>query len=348
MKEVAGKAAQWIARSGLLSALEFADRSVDRVRILAYHRVDEIDPDDDLDPGLISATPSDFEAQIRLVAERYSPISLDELVAAHRGQGTLPPRAVLMTFDDGYEDFARNAWPIMKRFGVPAVLFVPTSFPDSDGPGFWWDRLYAALVRTRERQIHVSEVGVLELGDYEKRRSAHKILRTHAKTLPHQEALDWLGDVIDRLADIPSVHRVLGWEALRQLAADGVAVCSHSNAHALCNRLTLPELAEDLAISKARIETELGDAAPPPVFAYPSSASDPTVHRAVADAGYVLGFGGQRGVARLPFADPMNLMRMPAHRYSPALFRAGLRPSVSRMAGWLLDDGAKSAPRAVS
>jgi peptidoglycan/xylan/chitin deacetylase (PgdA/CDA1 family) len=337
VKEFAGFAAGWIAGSGLLSALEWADRSTSRVRILAYHRVDEIDPDDDLDPGLISATPEDFEAQVRIVAERYSPISLDALVASHRGEATLPPRAVLMTFDDGYEDFARNAWPIMKRHGVPAVLFVPTSFPDSEGPGFWWDRLWAALVRTEESCLEVVGLGRLELGHYDLRRRAHKVLRTHAKTLPHAEALRWLEGIIDRLAAIPSLHRVLGWDALRTLASEGVAVCSHSHLHALCNRLEPAELAEDLALAKARIESELGAFAPPPVFAYPSSASDPGVHRAVADAGYELGFGGQRGVACLPFADPMNLMRMPAHRYSPALFRAGLRPSVSRIGGWLVD-----------
>ena len=337
MKALAGQLAGWVARSGLLAALERADRRADRVRILAYHRIDEIDPDADLDPGLISATPSDFEEQVRIVAERYAPISLDQLVAAHRGEAPLPPRAVLMTFDDGYEDFARCAWPIMKRHGVPAVLFVPTSFPDSNGPGFWWDRLYSALVRTREAQVNVSEVGDLPLGGYEARRRAHKALRTYAKTLPHDEALAWLEGVIAQLADIPSVHRVLGWDALRELARDGVAVCSHSHAHALCNRLSPEALAEDLARSKALIESELGEYAPPPVFAYPASASDPKVHQAVADAGYEIGFGGRRGVPALPFEEPMNLMRMPAHRYSPALFRAGLRPSVTRLGGWLID-----------
>ena len=348
MKALAGHAAAAIARTGLFSALEYLDRSTDLVRILAYHRIDEIDPEDDLDPGLISATPADFEAQVELLAERYAPISLDQLVAAHQREAALPPRAVLMTFDDGYDDFARYAWPIMKKHGVPAVLFVPTSFPDDDRGGFWWDRLYSALVRAREPRIEIEGVGELAVDGFSNRRKAHKAIRTHVKTLPHREAMEWLEHVIARLADIPSAHRVLGWDALRELARDGVAVCSHSHLHALCNRLTPDELAEDLAVARVRIETELGEHAPPPVFAYPSSASDAAVHRAVADAGYVLGFGGQRGVARIPFDDPMNLLRMPAHRYSPALFRAGLRPIVSRLGGLVVDGWPKQTNRAAS
>ena len=52
-------------------------------------------------------------------------------------------RVVVAFFDDGYLDFAEHAWPTLQSLGIPAVLFVPTAFPDHPGPGFWWDRLYA-------------------------------------------------------------------------------------------------------------------------------------------------------------------------------------------------------------
>ena len=337
MKALAGHAASVLARCGLFRALEAVDRDTRRVRVIAYHRVDDIDAEPDLDPGLVSATPADFRAQMEAIATRYTAISLPELVAAHRGDSVLPPRAVLLTFDDGYRDFAEQAWPILQSLGLPAVLFVPTAFPDVPGPGFWWDRLHAALRRTRKTSIMAPGVGRIELGDIGAGRVAHKILRTHAKTLAHDEAMTWLDRLIVSLAEIPSVHRVLGWDELRKLASEGLSVSSHSDRHALCTRLTPAELESDLLTSRCRIETELRDDAPPAALAYPASAANAEVCAAARVAGYEIAFGGQRGIDRLPFQNPFEIMRMPVHRYGTALFRAQLRPSVSSLGRMLID-----------
>ena len=343
MKALAGKAADALARVGLLRLLESMDRSTDRVRIIAYHRVDEPEADPDLDPGLVSATPDDFRAQMEVVARHYNAITIDDLVAAHRGEKPLPQRAVLLTFDDGYRDFGERAWPILREVGLPAVLFVPTSFPDQPGPGFWWDRLHAALRNSRDSRIDIAGLGTFDLRDHAGRRAAHVALRQHVKSLPHASAMKWLDEQLGEIATLPSLHRVLGWDALRQLAHEGLAVCSHSHAHALCTRLAPDELAKDLTLAKRRIEEELGDDAPPPVFAYPSSANDAVSRRVVRDAGYELAFGGGRSIDRLPFADPYHITRLPMLRYATSLFRAQLRPSISDL-GRLLIDGRNQQP----
>ena len=338
MKALAGVAADAFARSGLLGLLESLDRNSERVRVVAYHRIAEPGEEPDLDPGLVSASPEDFRAQVELVARHYSPISLDDLVAAHRGERRLPPRPVLFTFDDGYRDFAEHAWPILKRAGVPAALFVPTAFPDQPGPGFWWDRLHATLARTDRREIDAPGVGRLPLEEPGDRRAAHRAIRTRVKDLVHAEAMEWLDATLTPLADVPSVHRVLGWDALRALAREGLAVCAHGHVHALATQLEPADLASDLATSKQAIERELGDDAPPPVFAYPSAAEDARARAAVRDAGFELGFGGGRSIDRLPFPDPACVTRLPMLNYANALFRAQLRPSVATLGRWLIDE----------
>ncbi|MBB83989.1 MAG: hypothetical protein CL931_09305 [Deltaproteobacteria bacterium] len=338
MKAAAGRAAEAFAKSGLLSLLEALDRNTDRVRVVAYHRVAELAEEPDLDPGLISATPDEFRVQVELVARHYSPISLDDLVAAHRGERTLPPRPVLFTFDDGYRDFAEHAWPTLQRAGVPAVLFVPTAFPDQPGPGFWWDRLHASLTRTDHRECEVHGIGRLPLGDAGERRAAHRAIRTRVKDLPHVEAMEWLDTTLASLADVPSVHRVLGWDALRALARDGLSVCAHGHAHALATRLDPTELAADLATSKRAIERELGEDTPPAVFAYPSGAEDERTQQAVLEAGFELGFASGRSIARVPFPEPARVTRLPMLNYASALFRAQLRPSVATLGRWLIDE----------
>jgi peptidoglycan/xylan/chitin deacetylase (PgdA/CDA1 family) len=335
MKAFAGQAASLLARTGILGALELADRATDRVGILTYHRVDELDAEPDLDPGLISATPADFRAQMEVVAAHYNAISLETLIAAHRERRSLPRRAVLLTFDDGYQDFAKNAWPVLKDLGLPAVLFVSTDFPDNAGPGFWWDRLHSALTRTRETEVEVDGIGRLPLADATQRRVTLRRLRNHTKTLPHAEALRFIDDLIGRLAEVPQLHRVLGWAALRELAREGLSVCSHGAMLALCTRLSANELADELVKSKARIEAEMGAPAPP-TFAYPSNACDSRIFEAVRDAGYQLAFGGQRGIARLPLANPFNLVRLPVLRYRTALVRAQLRPGIIHLGNMLI------------
>jgi peptidoglycan/xylan/chitin deacetylase (PgdA/CDA1 family) len=331
VKALAGHAAQWLSRTGILGALEGLDRRSDRVRVLAYHRVDYPEAELDLDPGLVSATPENFEAQVELVARHYHAVSLAELLSAQRGECSLPERSVLLTFDDGYRDFAEQAWPILRRAGLPAVLFVPTAFPDQPGPGFWWDRLHAALRRTDQKFLDAPGLVRIPLTDAHDRRLAHRTLRTHAKSLPHDQAMFWLDVVIERLAEIPDLHRVLGWDELRCLTREGLSVCSHGHLHALCTRLSGDALAEDLRTSKRLIENELRDPNQIAAFAYPASANDASVRQAIVSAGYALAFGGRRGVDSIPLGDASNVMRMPVHGYGEGLFRAQLRPGVSRL-----------------
>ena len=344
MKVLAGRAAGALARSGLLGLLESVDRDDGRVRIVAYHRVDHPEAEPDLHPGLLSATPADFREQVEVLATHYHPIGLDELVAAHRGEHRLPRRAVLISFDDGYRDFAEHAWPVLRELGVPAVLFVPTAFPDMTGPGFWWDRLHAALRRTTGHTIDIDGLGRLPLGEPTTRLATHRVIRERVKAMPHEPAMIWLEAQLAELAALPSLHRVLSWDALRSMARDGLAVCSHSHVHALCTQLEPTALADDLRTSRAILERELGDAAAPAVFAYPSGACDATSRASVRDAGYELAFGGGRRIERMPFADRFQVHRLPTMRYATALFRAQLRPSVAGLGRILIDGRAKEEP----
>jgi peptidoglycan/xylan/chitin deacetylase (PgdA/CDA1 family) len=303
--------------------------------VLTYHRVADPAEEPDLEPGLISATPESFRAEMELIARRYSPVSLDQVLEMHNGGRELPERAVLVTFDDGYQDFAEHAWPIMKSLGIPVVLFVPTAYPDGRPEGFWWDRLHAALMRTDRTCITTEELGELALGDQDQKRQAYKRLRNLVKSMPHDKAMKWVDTQVESLTELPPLNRVLDWDALRKIASEGVSVCSHSRDHALLTRLDRETLRQDLTESQARLDAELGRFSAPPTLAYPANAADGTVHRAAADAGYLLSFGGERGLNRFPLENAQALKRMPVLRYNMGLFRAQLRPSLSLAGGAL-------------
>jgi peptidoglycan/xylan/chitin deacetylase (PgdA/CDA1 family) len=103
--------------------------------VLLYHRV--YDPD--FDPQLLSVSSENFDTQIGYLRRRYAVLGLDELRAG-LAKGSVPRGAVAVTFDDGYGDNFRNAWPILERHHVPATIFVTTGYTDS-GREFWWDDL---------------------------------------------------------------------------------------------------------------------------------------------------------------------------------------------------------------
>jgi peptidoglycan/xylan/chitin deacetylase (PgdA/CDA1 family) len=86
---------------------------------------------DDPHPGVHGCTPAAFEAQLRALGRAGAFVSLADVLAAVDG-APLPPRAVLVTFDDGLREQAEHALPVLDRLGVPAAFFVNTA-PIADG-----------------------------------------------------------------------------------------------------------------------------------------------------------------------------------------------------------------------
>ncbi|MEU2510755.1 polysaccharide deacetylase family protein [Streptomyces syringium] len=77
----------------------------------------------------LSVSPAAFGEQLRLLAERgFSPLTAEQLASAWRDGLVLPPRPVLITFDDGYEGVHRYALPVLVEHGFTATLFASTGW----------------------------------------------------------------------------------------------------------------------------------------------------------------------------------------------------------------------------
>jgi peptidoglycan/xylan/chitin deacetylase (PgdA/CDA1 family) len=277
--------------------------------ILTYHRVDEPGARPDLLPSLVSATPSAFAEQVADLARHYRPVSLAEVVEAAGDPRRLPPRAVHVTVDDGYADFATRAWPVLRAAQVPVTLFVPTAFPDRHGTGFWWDRLWHALATTARPTLPDRPIGAAPLTDPAECRDAMRRLRSWLKDQPH-EALE---DEVERLVaelDPPPVHdpSILDWGELRRLAAEGVSIAPHTRHHPLLDRVTLETAVAEIEGSVTDLEREIGPT--PRVLAYPSGAHGGDAVEAARRAGMVLAVTTERGGNDLRHADPFRLRRI--------------------------------------
>ncbi|HKW12565.1 MAG TPA: polysaccharide deacetylase family protein [Gemmatimonadaceae bacterium] len=113
-----------------------------RVPILVYHSVMPHHPGQTAEQRVLSVDDSVFVAQMRyLVDGGYHVVSFAALVDAIEGRDTLPNRAVVITFDDGWENQYRHAFPILQRFGLTATFFVFTTPIGKDGKLMSWEQL---------------------------------------------------------------------------------------------------------------------------------------------------------------------------------------------------------------
>jgi peptidoglycan/xylan/chitin deacetylase (PgdA/CDA1 family) len=294
--------------------------------VLTYHRIADRSRDaDDLDPALVSAGPVEFERQVAWLASNAAPVSLDDVLAVQAGDAALPRRAVLVTFDDAYRDFAEMAWPVLKAHAVPATLFVATAFPGRRGHGFWWDRLHRALVRTERRKPLSTPAGPLPLATAADRERTHRALAAVMHVLPHDDAMTSLDEVLALVGDAEPVCPVLDWPHLRGLAADGVAVAPHTRTHARIDRVTAERARAEIAGSRGDLERELGRC--PPAFAFPAGGHDERSAALLADEGFTVGFTTRRGVNDVARADWLRLRRSNVGRRSTLpVLRAQLMP----------------------
>jgi peptidoglycan/xylan/chitin deacetylase (PgdA/CDA1 family) len=136
---------------------------------------------------------------------------------------------------------------------------------------------------------------------------AFRALSATVKALEHDDALELVGAVEAELGLPPAAGAVLGWDELRTLAREGLALAPHTRTHPLLDRVDPWRLADEIHGSVQDLERELGAA--PRAFAYPGGAHSPAVADAVRRAGFELAFTTGRGSNDARTADWLRLRR---------------------------------------
>jgi peptidoglycan/xylan/chitin deacetylase (PgdA/CDA1 family) len=256
-------------------------RFVGGALILGYHRVAEATQDI---YGLC-VSPERFAEQLQVIRHYMQPISLREL---SRGlhEGSLPKRAVALTFDDGYADNLYQAKPLLAYYQIPATVFATTSFL---GKEFWWDELKRLLLApaTVPERLALSVNG--DCYEWTLNGTSHSTL--DKGTSSSRQHL--LGIIYERLLELSGAEREQalrqmrnwsgakfeGWSQGRALTPDElvelasaelIEIGAHTVTHPILAKLPLKAQQTEIQQSKTCLEALLGQ--PVVGFSYPNGS----------------------------------------------------------------------------
>ncbi|MFL9923605.1 polysaccharide deacetylase family protein [Herbaspirillum lusitanum] len=306
-----------------------ASRGNERLCILTYHRVLEA-PDPLLPSEVDLAT---FRWQMKLMARCFNVLPLSEALERMQEQ-TLPPRAVCVSFDDGYRSVYELALPVLQEFGLPATVFTTTAH--IDGGSMWNDRIIEAVRHMPLGPLDLRAIG-LDLsaiaGEQDRLATANRLAR-HAKYLQPDERAQVIA-VLEQLAGIRTVpDLMLNREMIASLSRQHMEIGGHTVTHPILGKLADNLARAEIIEGKQTLEAIIGK--PLKLFAYPNGKVDVDYDdrhiRMVKEAGFSAAFTTAVG-ATSRFDARYEIPRSRPWDKTPFMFSL-------RLLYWLLKKGA--------
>jgi peptidoglycan/xylan/chitin deacetylase (PgdA/CDA1 family) len=256
-----------------------------------------------------------FEEQMQFLTEHFTVCPLGELVQRMKDD-ELPENAIAVTFDDGYRDNYLNAFPVLKRYSVPATIFLATGVIGS-GEILWHERVFAAFRETR-----VSELAGLGPGNTSRSlKSLEMKLEAQKQILEclwsldgeaREIALRRLEQQLEVVAakNVEMSRLMLSWQEVSEMNREGIEFGAHTVNHPILAKLTVEDARQEICGSKNTIAEFIESAVT--TFAYPVGRRGDfteTTKAIVAEAGFACGVTmifGNNGVE----TDPYELRRI--------------------------------------
>jgi peptidoglycan/xylan/chitin deacetylase (PgdA/CDA1 family) len=292
--------------------------------VLMYHRIlPKMERAQWVQPGMV-VEPDTLDLHIRYLRKEFEIVPLSDLAMLNEGspETRSKRRLCVLTFDDGWYDFYRHAFPILKMHNAPATVFLPTDFVGTDR-WFWTDRVGRLLEwvphagstvndGSASRDPLVSQILKMR-GPYEARLESVMALLKPCR-------IDQIEDIVSELAGIVGKEPELmdrafvSWEEVREMSGSGlVSFGSHTAVHPILTTLSEHEARNELKKSRDCLFSQrVADPAFVP-FCYPNGNFSETVAEMVRDAGYHLAVTTRQGWNQ-PGDNPYTLRRIAIHQ----------------------------------
>ncbi len=298
-----------LSRSGYLH--RYAERG--QLSVVTYHGVlpagyKVMDPQ--LDGSWV--TPEGFRQQLRLLRSRYNVVSPSQVRLWCKGERALPPRAVLLTCDDGLANAVTDMLPILQEEGLTCLFFVTSRSLAEEPSMLWYEELYLTLVDVPEGIFEGTFCGVPVKTSFDsslrQRTSSWYGMVEMLSSRDAQVRLGFACAIREKLGfpqdwslryfkESASRFRLLALPEIRQLLAVGMEIGSHTISHPKLSQLPAESSWREIAESRRDLENALG--VPVWAIAYPFGGTDSvsdremqTAEKAGYDCAFV-NFGGR-------------------------------------------------------
>ena len=296
-----------VRRSGVFAAFRHLNRS--KVLILTYHRFSNSN-----EPGTLYA--QHLVQHLEYLSNHYSILPLSEIANRLSSGKSLPSKAAVVTIDDGFRDAYEVAYPLMRKYQVPACLFVVTRFVDG-AIWLWTDKLRYIL-----RQVPVGPAQVVfdnynaqfnldglssRLRAADEINSALKKLSEHEKEVAIREISARLNVVLPERP--PAEYQAVTWEQVNEMSDGGIEIGSHTVTHPILPNVDDVQLGRELRDSKKQLEHIVNKSVD--LFCYPNGSYNRRVEKAVSEAGYTCAVTTEPRLNEQQ-SDQFSLARVPA------------------------------------
>ena len=282
--------------------------------ILGYHRIAYTSRD-----GYeVCVSPENFAEHMESLRKYVHPISLSKLVQGLK-EGSLPPKSMAVTFDDGYADNLYTAKPLLEKYEIPATVFICTGYM---GKEFWWDELERLVISSqvdphalylRLGGAHVNGAPPLvssEMGDHEVRRQVRLALYHFLLSLDVEDqnrAMEIIRSWSKVLSgEIPTTRAMNQDELLRLVDGGLIELGAHTSHHPMLSQLSVERQTEEIQSSKRDLEALLNEKIAG--FSYPNGQATVHAKRLVREMGFTYACTSLHDVIR-PGNDVYELTR---------------------------------------
>jgi len=310
--------------------------------LVGYHGVCRDEEWRDWDTSDLVAE-STFRRHLELYRRHYHVVPLKHMADVLAGRRhDLPPRALAITFDDGYRNNFRVALPALRDFGFPVTFFCCTGFLDGL-TDLWWLPFKRAILAARQvgRAVQLPGLEPLDVSSHQASYAAYGRILNVVREMPAERRAEVIRQLDLRGTEgvLRDVYAPMTWDEVRQAAAQGVEIGAHTVMHSAMHLETPEKVLAEVAGSVERIRQETGQTDIP--FAYPNGQPEDITPAAVAA---IQRSGCYAGLANFPGRNVGVDQLYQMHRFSIGghhtagaleLDLCGLRAALAGVRRWI-------------